>query len=149
MTTFSLDSSVVIAWILQENQRWRSIDRILTADGADPVLPAPGLAEVIATVRRKGNTTSPQGIALALNSIGIRTELMGVPDLVRAAELYERSSAHPGSVNPRTGIRATLSWGDCLILSIAERLGTQIVTLDRYWSIFAQQGHTSARIVQL
>ena len=68
-------------------------------------------------------------------------------DLIRCAELLERSVAHPGPAASAVGSRSTLSLADGLILAIVERLGVPVVTRDRYWSDFAEEGHTRARVV--
>lgn len=146
MTTFVLDSSAIVAWVLREVGRWRAIDALLSAPTADPVLPAPGLAEVIETVRRKGNSSSPTLIASALAARGVRTELLTEADLVRAAVLMETAKSNPGAVHPVTSRPVTLSLADSLILAIVERLDVQIVTLDRYWAEFAAAGHTTAQV---
>jgi predicted nucleic acid-binding protein len=149
LTTFALDTSALVAWVLQENQRWRAIDALLRSPHADPVLPAPGLTELIATVRRRGNSSSPQEITLALDAMNVRTELMTIADLIRSAELHELSRLNPGAVSPRSQLPATLSTVDTLILAVSERLGVPVVTLDRYWSDFANSGHTTVKVVQI
>ena len=70
-------------------------------------------------------------------------------DLIRCAELLELSVAHPGPAtgSTRSRARSVLSLADGLILAIVERLGVPVVTRDRYWSDFAEEGHTSARVV--
>ena len=40
MTAFALDSSTVLTWVLQE-QRWRSVEKMLHSPGAEPLLPGP------------------------------------------------------------------------------------------------------------
>ena len=146
-TTFALDSSAVVAWVLQEVTRWRTIDALLSSEMADPVLPAPGLTEVIETARRRGNTSSGAFIASALSAKGVRTEPLSDEDLVRAAELVEVSTTHSGPAHPSTGRAATLSLGDALILAVVERLDVPVVTLDAYWATFATAGHTSAHVL--
>ena len=70
-------------------------------------------------------------------------------DLIRCAELLERSVAPPGPAASAVGSRSRsiLSLADGLILAIVERLGVPVVTRDRYWSDFAEEGHTRARVV--
>jgi len=147
MSTFALDTSALVAWVLQENGRWRAIDALLSAQTADPVLPAPGLTELITTVRRRGNTSPASLIVASLVAKGVRFEMLLEPDLVRAAELSELSEAHPGPVHPGMRRPVTLSLGDSLILAIVERLGLQVVTLDKYWDAFAAAGHTKAKVL--
>jgi len=60
VTTFALDTSALVAWVLQENSRWKAIDAALNAPGADPVLPAPGLTELITMVHRRGDLSPAQ-----------------------------------------------------------------------------------------
>ena len=86
MTTFALDSSAVLAWILQERGRWKLVDAVLNEADADPVLPGPVLTEVIVTARRRGNTSSAQHISDTLTAIGMRVEPAHDADLLRAAE---------------------------------------------------------------
>ena len=148
MTTFALDSSAVVAWVLQEAPRWRAIDAILTRPDADPVLPGPALSEVITVSRKRGNASSVQLLATALLA-RMRVEHCTTEDLVRAAELYEAAEGDPGSLHPITGTRATLSRADSLILAVVERLEVTVVTRDQYWKDFADAGHTRARILDL
>ena len=148
MTTFALDSSAVLAWILQESGRWNLVDAVLNEALADPVLPGPVLTEVIVTAHRRGNTSSAQHIADTLTAIGMRVEPANDVDLLRAAELIELSEDHPGEHQLKTQ-RTTLSLGDALILAVTERLGVQILTKDRYWTQFAANGHTRVGIVQI
>jgi PIN domain nuclease of toxin-antitoxin system len=147
VSTFALDSSALVAWVVQEVPRWRAIDALLSAPGADPVLPAPGLAEVIEAARRRGNASPAALIAAAVAAKGVRTEVLVEADLLRAAELIETSKEHPGAAHPATGRVVTLSLGDALILAVVERLGIAVVTLDRYWVDFAAAGHTTARVL--
>jgi PIN domain nuclease of toxin-antitoxin system len=147
VTTFALDSSALVAWILQEVPRWRAIDALLSAPTADPVLPAPGLTEVIETARRRGNGSPSTLIANAVAAKGVRTELLAPTDLIRAAELIETSKQHPGAPHPTTGKPITLSLGDALILAVVERLGIPVVTLDTYWADFSGAGHTTAQVL--
>jgi PIN domain nuclease of toxin-antitoxin system len=147
VTTFSLDSSALVAWILQEVPRWRAIDALLSAPTADPVLPAPGLTEVIETARRRGNASPSTLIANAVAAKGVRTELLAQTDLVRAAELIEMSKQHPGAPHPTTGRPVTLSLGDALILAVVERLGIPVDTLDKYCADFSAAGQTTAHVL--
>lgn len=146
MTAFALDSSTVLTWVLQE-QRWRSVDAMLQATGAEPLLPGPVLAEVINRARAKGNASAPAQIAAALKGQGMVVVHPEDGDLIRCAELLERSVAHPVPAASAVGSRSTLSLADGLILAIVERLGVPVVTRDRYWSDFAEEGHTRARVV--
>ncbi len=148
MTTFALDSSAVLAWILQERGRWKLVDAVLNEADADPVLPGPVLTEVIVTAHRRGNTSSAQHISDTLTAIGMRVEPAHDADLLRAAELIELSDGHPGK-HGLTAERTTLSLGDALILAVTERLGVKILTKDRYWTQFAANGHTRVGIVQI
>jgi PIN domain nuclease of toxin-antitoxin system len=146
VTAFALDSSTVLTWVLQE-QRWRSVDAMLQATGAEPLLPGPVLAEVINRARAKGNASPPAQIAAALKGQGMVVVHPEDGDLVRCAELLERSAANPGPAASAGGSRSTLSLADGLILAIVERLGVPVVTRDRYWSDFAERGNTQARVV--
>jgi PIN domain nuclease of toxin-antitoxin system len=148
VTTFALDSSAVLAWILQERGRWKLVDAVLNAADADPVLPGPVLTEVIVTARRRGNTSSAEHIANTLTAMGMRIEPAHDTDLLRAAALIELSQDHSGD-HQLTAQTATLSLGDALILAVTERLGVQILTKDRYWTQFASGGHTSVGIIQI
>jgi len=148
VTSVALDSSAVMAWILQESGRWKLIDAALNDAAADPVLPGPALTEVILAARRRGNASSPQQIADTLFAIGVRIEHPRDDDLVRAAELIELSTTHPGT-NRLTGEALTLSLGDAIILAVTERLGLQILTKDRYWTEFAAGGHTAVTVLQI
>ena len=147
MIRFALDSSAVVAWILQEDRRWQGVNALLKAPGARPILPGPALTESIFVARRAGNISSPEQIATTLSAMGMVVEPAGEADMVRAARLLEVSAANPG-LHPTTGEALTLSLGDALILAVTERLGIKVLTGDRYWSQLAEQGHTSARVVQ-
>lgn len=144
MTAFALDSSTVLTWVLQE-PRWQSVDKMLNSPGAEPLLPGPVLTEVIKRARAKGNVSSPAQIAATLKGQGMVVVHPQDDDLIRCAELLERSVANPGA--PGAATTATLSLADGLILAIVERLGVPVVTRDGYWDDFAEQGHTSARVV--
>ena len=146
MTAFALDSSTVLTWVLQE-QRWQSVEKMLQSAGAEPLLPGPVLTEVIKTARAKGNVSSPAQIAAALKGQGMVVVHPEDGDLIRCAELLEISAANPGKPVAAVGSRSTLSLADGLILAIVERLGLPVVTRDRYWKDFAEQGHTSAQVV--
>lgn len=148
MTQFALDSSAMVAWILQEAGRWQGVDALLNAPGGRPVLPGPALTECIVVARRSGNTSSPEQIATTLSAIGVRVEPPLEADLLRAAQLLESSARCPGR-HPRTGEQLTLSLGDALILAVTERLGIKVLTKDRYWAQFADAGLTSAAVVEL
>jgi predicted nucleic acid-binding protein len=91
VTTVVLDSSAVVTWILQE-RGWRAIDAIF-ARGVDVVLLGPALTEVIDVARRRGNRSTPQQLADAVQAQGVRIEPSTIADLVRAAEL---ARGHPG-----------------------------------------------------
>lgn len=146
MTAFALDSSTVLTWVLQE-PRWQSVEKMLHDPGAEPLLPGPVLTEVIKRARAKGNVSSPEQIAATLKGQGMVVVHPQDGDLIRCAELLELSSANPGHLGVGTGPRSTLSLADGLILAIVERLGVPVVTRDRYWNDFAEQGLTRARVV--
>lgn len=146
MTAFALDSSTVLTWVLQEH-RWQSVETMLHATGAEPLLPGPVLAEVINRARAKGNASDAAQIAAALKGQGMVVIHPEDADLIRCAELLELSAAHPGPAAAAAGARSTLSLADGLILAIVERLDVPVVTRDRYWSDFADEGHTRARVV--
>ncbi len=148
MTRFALDSSAMVAWILQESGRWEAVDALLNAPGAQPVLPGPALTECIVAARRAGNVSSPEQIATTLSAVGVYVEPPQETDMVRAAHLLEVSRGNPGR-HPGSGDQLTLSLGDALILAVVERLGVKVLTGDRYWSQFAEDGHTPAVVVQL
>jgi len=148
VTTFALDSSALIAWVLQENGRWRGIDRVLTSPGVDPVLPGPALTEVITVLHRRGKTSSSAQIVATLRAIGVRVEHAIDVDLIRAAELLEVSIAYPAPKRG-DGSTPTLSLADSIILAITERLRLKILTRDRYWVEFANDGHTTADVLKL
>ena len=149
MTRFALDSSALVAWVTQENSRWRRVEALLTQPGSQPILPGPGLTETIAVARRKGNTSSGATLRTVFLARGIVVEQLADQDLVRAAELLEESALNPGPPHPSSGLTPTLSLGDALILAIVERLGIPVVTADTYWQGFSLGGHTSATVVLL
>lgn len=144
MTTVVLDSSAVVTWILQE-RGWHAIDAIL-ARGVDVVLPGPALTEVIDVARRRGNRSTPQQLADAVQAQGVRIEPSTIADLVRAAELAELARGHPGEYG--AGRVMTLSLGDTLILAAAERLGAPVVTRDRYWTWLRDRGVLDLQVVE-
>lgn len=146
MTAFALDSSTVLTWVLQE-PRWQSVEAMLHGPGAEPLLPGPVLAEVIKRARAKGNVSPAAQIAATLKGQGMVVVHPLDADLIRCAELLELSVANPGPRGAAAASRSTLSLADGLILAIVERLGVPVVTRDRYWDDFAEQGHTRARIV--
>jgi len=146
VTAFALDSSTVLTWVLQE-PRWRSVEKMLHSPGAEPLLPGPVLTEVIKAARAKGNVSSPEQIAATLKGQGMVVVHPQDADLIRCAELLELSVANPGPPDAATGPRSTLSLADGLILAIVERLGVPVVTRDRYWNGFAEQGLTRARVL--
>lgn len=149
MKSIALDSSALVSWVLQENGRWRAVDRILNDENVQPVFPAPGLTELITIAHRRGNTSSAAAIISALSAKRVRFEMLQESDLVRAAELSELSVQHPGPISPWSNAPTTVSLGDSLILAVAERLAVPIVTRDGYWKTFAAAGHTSAMVTLL
>jgi len=140
VSTVALDTSALAAWVLKEEPRWRAVDAILSASASDPVLPAPGLTELITVVHRRGNTSPSTLIVDALSAVGVRTEMLVEADLVRAAEMRESALSNGGRAQ-------TLSLADALILSVVERLDCPVVTFDRYWQVLAAEGCTTARVV--
>ena len=146
MTAFALDSSTVLTWVLQE-PRWQSVETMLHTPGAEPLLPGPVLTEVIKRARAKGNVSPPAQIAATLKGQGMAVVHPQDVDLVRCAELLELSVVNPGPTVAATGFTSSLSLADGLILAIVERLGVPVVTRDRYWNDFAEQGHTAAHVV--
>jgi PIN domain nuclease of toxin-antitoxin system len=145
VTAFALDSSTVLTWVLQE-PRWQSVEAMLHSPAAEPLLPGPVLTEVIKRARAKGNVSPPAQIAATLKGQGMVVVHPQDADLIRCAELLELSAANPGPPGTAAST-STLSLADGLILAIVERLGVPVVTRDRYWDGFAQQGHTRARVV--
>jgi PIN domain nuclease of toxin-antitoxin system len=141
----AVDSSVLLTWVLQEH-RWQVVERLLSNPELDVVLPTPGLTEVISIARKKGNTSSPQQLAVGIAARGVHFEPLTPDDTIRAAELLETSAAHPGPVGGRTGRPATLSLGDALILSVAERLSCPVLSRDAYWQLLSRDGHTTAAV---
>lgn len=146
MTAFALDSSTVLTWVLQE-ERWRSVEKMLRSHDAEPLLPGPVLAEVSKQARARGNVSRPAQIAATLKGQGMMVVHPQDDDLIRCSELLELSVANPGRSGAGTGSTSTLSLADGLILAIVERLGVPVVTRDRYWSDFAERGLTRARVV--
>lgn len=144
MTTVVLDSSAVVTWILQE-RGWRAIDALF-ARGVDVVLPGPALTEVIDVARRRGNRSTPQQLADAVQAQGVRIEPSTIADLVRAAELAELGRSQPGE--REAGRSVTLSLGDTLILAAAERLGAPVVTRDQYWTWLRDRGVVGVQVVE-
>jgi PIN domain nuclease of toxin-antitoxin system len=144
----AVDSSVLLTWILQE-RRWQLVERLLDNSELDVVLPEPGLAEVIAIARKKGNASSPQQLATAMAARGVRIEPLAPGDALRAAELLEISALKPGPVGRHSGRPMTLSLGDALILSVVERLGCPVLSRDGYWQVLSTEGHTTAVVLPL
>lgn len=144
MTTVVFDSSAVVTWILQE-RGWRAIDAIF-ARGVDAVLPGPALTEVIDVARRRGNRSTPQQLADAVQAQGVRIEPSTIADLVRAAELAELGRRHSGEHD--AGRALTLSLGDTLILAAAERLGAPVVARDRYWAWLSDRDVVAVQVVE-
>ena len=139
MTDVVLDSSSVLTWVIQE-PGWTVVDEILSARDIRAILPAPGVVEVIYRARAKGNTTSESDFIAILTGVGITIEDLAHADLIRAAELHERSHEHPGPRHEPTGRRSTLSLADTLILAVAERLECTAVSRDRYWGWLERSG---------
>jgi PIN domain nuclease of toxin-antitoxin system len=146
VTTVSFDSSAVITFLLQE-RGWRAIHNFVARPDVDGVLPGPALTESVRTARRKGNISSPSQIFAALSALGLRVEHTEDEDLLRAAELMELSEENPGELDPRTGVKPTLSPGDALILAVTERLGCPVLTRDGYWKWMVDQGLLSVKVV--
>lgn len=112
-------------------------------DGA--ILPGLVLTESIAVTRRRGNRSTAGQIHEALSALGLRVEHPTDADLVRAAELSEVSTAHPGPASSPGPREAMLSLGDSLILAVTERLGCLVLTRDAYgkWMVGGRPGsHT-------
>lgn len=145
MTAFVLDTSAVVAWVTQENRRWRAVDALISNPASEPLLPAPALTESIVIARRRGNRSSGARLLLTLEACGIALEPCLTPDLLRAAQLLEVSAANPGRPTA-SGRPSTLSFCDALILATTERLQLQVVTADRYWKEFAAGGFTTAGV---
>ncbi len=145
MSAFVLDTSAVVAWVIQEQPRWKAVDALITNVASEPVLPGPALTEAVAVARRRGNNSSGAQLLLAFQASGIRLEHAQTADLLRAAELVEAAATHrtgPGRAH-------TLSFCDSLILAISERLGLPVITGDSHWQQLATDGITQAEVVLL
>ena len=125
-----LDSSALVAWILQQPGRWQPIQALLTNQGVGKVIAAPALTEIICTSRRKGNVSSPTQLQQVITAY-VDIEPVLAQDALLAVSLQEDSNA-AGDTYP-DGSPATLSLGDSLILAVAARLGVPVVTFDRHW----------------
>lgn len=145
MQTLALDSSVLLAWLLQE-RGWQAVDRLLASNTLELLMPGPALTEAIYRARSRGNASSPELIAEALEAQGLAVEPAGRDDLVTAAKLHEVSKLHPLS-EPGAARVSTLSLADCLILAVSQRIGCRVVTRDRYWAWLADQGHLDVEVV--
>lgn len=139
-TRAAFDSSVILTWVLQE-QTWQRVHALLSNPNLEPVLPGPVLTEVVHRARARGNTSSATQLWATLHIFGAIVEPPTQEDLLRAAGLQEASDGSPG---PRG---ETLSLGDALVLAVVERLKVPVVTKDRYWRLFADDGHTGATIL--
>jgi len=139
--TVCLDASAMVTWVIQE-PGWKTVDRLLTDQAIDVVLPGPAITETIHIAREKGNRATPREILEAFQGYGAYVEHPTDDDLVRAAELLEASVEHPG---PRG---ETLSLGDALILAVTERLGCPVLSRDRYWELLAVDEQTVANVHQ-
>lgn len=145
MATLAFDSSALLTWLLQE-RGWRAVDEILHAGAFQMVMPGPVLTECIYRARSKGNVSSGDQIAAALEAQGLVVEAPKREDLVVAAELHEVSRRHPflDSVTQKTH---SLSLADCLVLAVCQRLGCRVVSRDRYWAWLAGHGHVDVDVV--
>jgi len=163
VSRLALDSSVLVAWILQQPPVWQAVDDLVLRSGIELLVPAPVVTEVIYVVRARGNTAPPRQIAEALTGVGLRVEHLVNADLVRAAELVEASrtqsraktgrrrttpAPQPSSPQPSSP-QPSLSLADAMILAVAERLQVAILTRDRYWSELADGGVLATTVRQL
>lgn len=143
----ALDSSAVVAWILQNAGRWQAIQQLIDSPDVELVLPGPVLTESVYVAREQGNTSSPQAILATLLAQHMSIEHSTTEDLLRAAELHEASLANP--YVRRNGAPGTLSLGDCLILATTERLDIPIATYDIGWAAEETSRITSVQVINL
>jgi hypothetical protein len=125
--------------VLQQ-QRWQAVERFLENPKIDIALPEPGLTEVIFKARARGNVTAPNDLVATISTNRIQIMPNQAPDYVRAAELLEISQANPGPTPPGASRPSTLSLGDSLILAFAERMGSSVLSRDRYWGWLKGEG---------
>ena len=158
VSRLALDSSVLVAWILQQPPVWQAVDDLVLRSGIELLVPAPVVTEVIYVVRARGNTAPPRQIAEALTGVGLRVEHLVNADLVRAAELVEASRTQSRAKTERrrttpapqpSSPQPSLSLADAMILAVAERLQVAILTRDRYWSELADGGVLATTVRQL
>jgi PIN domain nuclease of toxin-antitoxin system len=127
------DASPLLAWVLQTQDQWRRVQRLLDSS-ADCVMPASALAETIYVARKRGNTASPAQLHTALIAQGLRVEPITEEDAELAGAIVGESQAHPAQWTTAHGPReGTLSLGDGLTLAVSRRLGARAVTFDRAW----------------
>lgn len=117
-----LDASAVLAYVLQE-RGWATVEKMLPV----AVIPAPNMAEAIFIAISRGWAGTADQLFDSLLSTGLEVEPLLPGDSIRAAELMgqSRGDGHQGG---------TLSLGDGLCLSVAERLNLYVAGGDQAWS---------------
>lgn len=117
----TLDASAVLAFLLRERGH-QTVDRLLSV----AVVPASAMVETLYRAVEKGYRGSPSDTYGDLLALGVIVEPVTAGDTVRAAELIVTSKQDPAP--------GSLSLGDGLCISVAERLGLPMTGGDRYWS---------------
>lgn len=134
-TPIVLDSSVLVAWVLQHAGRWQAVQRLLNLPD-EKVLPAPGLAEVIYISRERGNASAPAHLRAVLEGV-TRIEPVTGEDALMAAQLHEISVSAGHAVGDRA---RTLSLAGSFVLAVAVRLKARVVTMDGHWKWLQERG---------
>ncbi len=149
MSALALDSSACVRWVIQE-QGWGDVDVYVQNSAVDIVLPGPVITETIAIARDRGNASSSQTLLTSLLAIGMKIEIAGPDDHLKAADLLVMSKLHRETRTvmgrPKTYTR---SLGDALILAVCGRLGIPILTRDLHWTWLAEQGLIDVDVHQL
>jgi len=145
MENLAFDSSALLTWLLQE-RGWQAVQRILQSGKFELVMPGPVLFECIYRARDKGNASSADEIAEALEAQGLVVEAAGRDDLVVASGYHGVSRNHPFK-DARTGETHSLSLADCMVLAVCRRLQCRVVSRDKYWGWLEQEGHLDVKVV--
>lgn len=130
MSAFVLDTSAVLAFLLQEPGG----DEVATLLEGRAIISAVNVQELLVKLLSKGMTS--RHARLTIQSLNLECHPHSMEDAEASAELTEHTKAKG------------LSLGDRSCLALAGKLGLPAVTADRVWSELAETVGVSVRVIR-